>query len=167
MAAARRGRAWVVAVVVLTALIVLTAPACGGGETTDAPEPEPTEASARGGHWDIGRAGTGVEVEVDAGAFVLSVAEDGLVRVERGTVIDEGRAYLVRDGARHDVREVVQVKSGLDHVTLDVVFADGSTGRLELGALDDDVIAVRVDVDDDAGVTDRGITLPLEMVDLR
>jgi hypothetical protein len=92
----------------------------------------------------------------DDGLLVLELSSNG----GREPTVHEGRPFVVRDGRPIEVTEVTEIRSGLDHVTLTVAFADGSTGRVEVRADGPRRIAVRVSPDDTTAVTDLGTGLP-------
>jgi hypothetical protein len=121
-------------------------------------------------HWVIDDGDRGLEI--DAGTYQLEVVDDGLLVLElssgdgREPVVHEGRPFVVRDGRTVEVTEVTERRSGLDHVTLAVAFADGSTGRVEVRADGPRRIAVRVSPDESAAVTGRGTGLPPSFADL-
>lgn len=165
-------------------LVVAAVLACGPVAGCADDGDEYTTSAATGtvvARWDIGDTAGGLEI--DAGSYRLAIGDDGWVTYRQvagsaegdgadpddggpdgGGEVHEGRFHLVRDGQRVDVASVDDAKLGLDHVTLEVTFADGTTGRIELGALDGDVVAVRITADDPLGVTERGLDLPPELV---
>lgn len=162
---------------VLFAILVATAGlavACGGDDErpTATASTEPTARAAPSAdaiaRWAIDDAGG--RLEIDAGTYRLTIADDGQVSY-RPSGPDAGvhtaRIFVVRDGRRHEVTSVDHAKLGLDHVTLETSFDDGTTARVELGADAGDVVAVRIAPDEPIGVTDRGLDLPSELVSYR
>lgn len=151
----------------LATLLVLTlaATACSsgdGGTATPRDTSVATSAGSPDGRWVVTDDGGAVVVEADS--YRLEVSDQGTLSI----VLPDGDdpdaaggvgAYIVRDGARRAVTGVGDAKPGLDHVTLFVTFADGTTGRIEIGAATPDTIAVAVTADDPSGVTSQGIDL--------
>lgn len=154
---------------VLVALLVLAlaVPSC----STDDPRPATTDATevSADDQWVVSDDRGAVVIE--APTYRLEVSPAGVVSIHAAdgrddrASVDGVELYMEREGERVIVREVVDVKAGLDHVTLFVSFADGTTGRVEMGAATSDTVAVSVTADDRTGVTDAGIELAPAGVD--
>jgi hypothetical protein len=147
----------------LAALLVfaLAGPSCSTDDPLRATADDTSESADD--QWVVSDEGGGVVIE--APTYRLDVSWAGVVSIQAvqgrddPAVVDGVDLYVERDGGREVVREVTDVKAGLDHVTLFVSFADGTTGRVEMGAATSDTVAVSVSADDRTGVTDAGIEL--------
>lgn len=149
-----------VAVLAVTAILVACSsgdePSDQGGSTTWSGPDRATGMTAT--RWVVTSTDDGFEIEADAYRITVGTTA-GLqvgVRTADGrpfgpeirsdadpASIDHG-LFVVRGGQRLPVDEVTDTKPGMDHVTLTVTFADGSTGRVELGEDGDRGLAVRV-----------------------
>jgi alpha-glucosidase (family GH31 glycosyl hydrolase) len=141
---------------VLVALL-LVAGACTSSETHEA---VPTATAQPVG---VERTDTGARI--DAGDFVVDVSFEPFsisFTDDRGSTFAQSTPFIVRNGASTAMYRGGAVTTNDEGAEVAVVFADGSTGRIDVTSSAADTVELSVAPDDAAGVTAWGTSVPLK-----